>query len=135
MQEKSRKDIGYILGLDQKRNGTELTRTNRIENGIVSLRTRCSTSVKMDIQYFLDPVLWNEELYEGKEKENCLYNSVVTTTQSGLVLRNHLHQSAQYLRQDLWLFRKYRETCSSEQFRVHGDANSIVDNEQNAADQ
>ena len=28
-----------FLGLDQKRNGTELTRTSRIENGIVSLRT------------------------------------------------------------------------------------------------
>ena len=33
--------------------------------------------------------------------------------------------------QNFWLFRKYRETCCSEQFRDHGDANRIVDNEQN----
>ena len=33
MQEDSRTDIGRSLGLDQKRNGTELTRTSRTENG------------------------------------------------------------------------------------------------------
>ena len=31
-------DIGRFLDLDQKRNGTELVRTNRMENGIESLR-------------------------------------------------------------------------------------------------
>ena len=30
----SRTDIGRFLGLDQRRNGTELTRTNRMENGL-----------------------------------------------------------------------------------------------------
>ena len=35
----SRTDIGRFMGLDQKRNGTELTLTNRMENGIDSLRT------------------------------------------------------------------------------------------------
>ena len=29
----SRKDIGRFMGLDQKRNGTELTDTNPMENG------------------------------------------------------------------------------------------------------
>ena len=38
--------------------------------------------------------------------------------------------------QNLWLFRKDRETCCTEHFRDHGDANrKIVDNEQNASDQ
>ena len=32
-------DIGRFLGLGQKRNGTELIRTNRMANGIESLRT------------------------------------------------------------------------------------------------
>ena len=31
-------DIGRFLDLDQKRNGKELIRTNRMENGIESLR-------------------------------------------------------------------------------------------------
>ena len=35
MQQDSRADIGRFLGLDQRRDGTELTRTNRMENGIV----------------------------------------------------------------------------------------------------
>ena len=39
MQEDSRTDIGHFLGLDQKRNGKELIRANRTENGIVSLKT------------------------------------------------------------------------------------------------
>ena len=61
-------------------------------------------------------------------------------------LHNHFRQSAQYLRsssghlrwigmQNLWFVRRYRETCCSEPFRDHGDANRIVDNEQNASDQ
>ena len=36
MLEKSCKDIGRFLDLDQRRNGTELTHANRMENGIVS---------------------------------------------------------------------------------------------------
>ena len=35
--ENLRKDIGRFLGLDQRRNGTELTHANRMESGIVSL--------------------------------------------------------------------------------------------------
>ena len=31
--------VGRFSGLNQKRNGTELTRTSRMEHGIVSLRT------------------------------------------------------------------------------------------------
>ena len=38
-KEDLRTDIGSFLGLDKRRNGTELMRTNRMENGIVSLRT------------------------------------------------------------------------------------------------
>ena len=37
MLENSRKDIGRFLGLDERRNGMELTHANRMENGIVSL--------------------------------------------------------------------------------------------------
>ena len=33
----SLKDIGRFLGLDQKRSGTELTYTNQMENGTMSL--------------------------------------------------------------------------------------------------
>ena len=55
MQEDSRQDIGRLLGLDHKRNGTELTDTSRMENRIVSLRTWWSTSVKVDITVFREP--------------------------------------------------------------------------------
>ena len=37
--------------------------------------------MKVDIPYSADPVLWNEELCEAKDKENCLYISVVTKIQ------------------------------------------------------
>ena len=33
----------------------------------LSLRTCCSTSVKLDIPYSVDPVLSNEDLCEAKE--------------------------------------------------------------------
>ena len=69
MQEDSRTDIGRFLGMDQKRNGTELTRANRMENEMVSLRTWCSTSVKVDIPHSVDPVLWNEEIWRSKVKD------------------------------------------------------------------
>ena len=77
----ARTDIGHFLSLDQKRNGSELARRSRMENGIASLRTWFSTSVKVGIPYSVDPMLWNEELCEAKEKENCPNISVVTTTQ------------------------------------------------------
>ena len=83
----SRTERGRFLGLDRRRNGAELTRANRMENGIVSLRTWCSTSVKVDIPYSVDQVLWNEELCEAKEKENCPYTSVVTNDTAEVVLR------------------------------------------------
>ena len=35
---KSRKDIDRYLGLDQKRSGTELTFSNQMENGTMSLK-------------------------------------------------------------------------------------------------
>ena len=38
--------------MDQKRNGAEHTRTNRMENGIESLKTCCSTSVNADTPVF-----------------------------------------------------------------------------------
>ena len=58
---------------------------------------------------------------------------------------NHFCQSAHYPRsssgqvrrnglQNLWLFRKYRETCCSEQFRECGYSNRNVDNEQITSD-
>ena len=52
MREDSRTDIGRFVGLDQKRSGTEHTRTNRMENRIESLRTRCSTPAKADTPVF-----------------------------------------------------------------------------------
>ena len=68
MREDSRTDICRFLGMDQKRNGTELTRSNRMENVIESLRTWCSFSVKADTPYSVDPMLWNEEISKGKGK-------------------------------------------------------------------
>ena len=62
MQNDSRKDIGRVSGLDQKINGTDHTRTSRMENGMMSLNTCCSTLAKADIPYSVEPVLWNEEL-------------------------------------------------------------------------
>ena len=45
-----------------------------------------------------------------------------------------LRSSSGYVRraslENLWMFRKYKETCCSEQFLGHCDANRIVDNEQ-----
>ena len=82
MQEASRTDIGRFLGLDRKRNGTELIHTTRTESVIVSLRTWWSTSVKVDIPCSLDPVLWNDEIWKAKEVENCLFTSVVIQMQS-----------------------------------------------------
>ena len=96
--------------------------------------------------YFADPVLRNEELCEAKKKANCLYTSVVSTPQPiWFFAQSFLSTSSQCLRscsghvrrtglENLWLFRKYRETRCSEQFGDHGDANRIVD-EQNASDQ
>ena len=80
MQEDSRTDIGRFLGLDQKRNGTELTRFNRMVNGIMSLKTWWSTSVKAHIPCSVDPVLSNEDICEAKDVE--IYTSVVIQTQN-----------------------------------------------------
>ena len=44
MQEDSRTDIGRFLGLDQKRNGMELTRTSRMENGAEDMMLNFSES-------------------------------------------------------------------------------------------
>ena len=54
----SRKDIGRFLGLDQKRSGTELTYTNQMENGTMSLILWWSISVKAAIPFFVDPELF-----------------------------------------------------------------------------
>ena len=82
LQEDSRTDIGRFSDLDQKRIAAELTYTSRTENGIMSLRTWRSTSVKADIPCFMDPVLSNEDLYDVKEMKNCLHTSVVIQMQS-----------------------------------------------------
>ena len=68
-----------ISDLDQKIKwyGSK-TRTSRMENGMMSLNRCCSTSVKADIPYSVEYVLWNDELCEAKEVENCLYTTVVT---------------------------------------------------------
>ena len=39
MLEDSREDIGHPLGLDRRRNGTELMSANQMENGTKLLRT------------------------------------------------------------------------------------------------
>ena len=46
------------------------TRTSRMENGMMSLNTCSSTSVKADIRYSAEQVLWNEDPCEAKEVEN-----------------------------------------------------------------
>ena len=60
MQENSRTVIGQFLDLDQKRSSTEHVRTHRMESGMMSLNTCCSTLAKADIPYSVDPVLWKE---------------------------------------------------------------------------
>ena len=65
-----------FLGLDQKRSGRELTYTNQVENGTMSLKLWCLISVKADISFFVDPVLLKEEIWRAKEKENCPYISM-----------------------------------------------------------
>ena len=42
VQNDSRKDAGRVSGLDQKINGTDQTRTSRMQNGMMSLNTCCS---------------------------------------------------------------------------------------------
>ena len=54
LQKDSHKDIGRFLGLDQKRNGADQTRTSRMENRMMSLNTCCSTIAKADIPYSSD---------------------------------------------------------------------------------
>ena len=57
------------------------TCTNRMENGIESLRTWCSASVKADTPCYVDPVLWNEEIWMKSKGEGKLsFISVATTT-------------------------------------------------------
>ena len=56
MQKDSHKDIGRFSGLAPKRNGTDQTRTSRVENGMMSLNTCCSTLAKGDISYSVEPV-------------------------------------------------------------------------------
>ena len=63
----------FFSGLDQKRSGTEPTRTNRMENRIESLRTWCSTSVKADTPNAVHPVLWNEEIWKTRGKGTFVY--------------------------------------------------------------
>ena len=82
MLENSRKDIGRFLSQDQKRSGTELTHTNQMENGTMSLSSWWSISVKADMPFFEDPVLLKDELWRAKEKENCLYISMAATKPS-----------------------------------------------------
>ena len=50
----------------EKRNGTGRTRTSRVENGMISLNTCCSTLAKADIPSSVEHVLWNEELWKAK---------------------------------------------------------------------
>ena len=126
------KNIGRFSGLDQldqKRSGTDQTRTSRMENGMISLNTCCWTLPKVGIPNFVEPVLWNEEFWKAKEVENCLYTSVVIhkllnwffarwfpsaqclRSSSGYVWRTGL--------EDFWLFNKHGETCCSGQIRDH----------------
>ena len=117
MQKDSRKDIDRFLGLDRKRNGAELKLTSRMENGIVSLRTWWSTSVRADIPCCADPALWNEVLW--KQRRWTIVNAFrwwSTNCWSGF---SHYYfcDSAQCLRsrsgyvrrtglENLWLFKK-----------------------------
>ena len=80
VQEDLRTDTGRFLGpgSDKKCYGTHTYKPNGKWDE--SLRTWCSTSVKADTPYSVDPVLWNEEIWKAKEKDNCLSISVATTT-------------------------------------------------------
>ena len=82
MLENSRKDICRFLGLDQKTSGTELTHTNRMESGIMSLILWWLISVKVDIPYSVDPVFLKEEIWRAKEKEKFPYISMAATKPS-----------------------------------------------------
>ena len=48
----------------------------------ISSSASCSEAMskRSDTSYSVDPVLWNEEIWKAKEKENCFFTSVTTTT-------------------------------------------------------
>ena len=139
VQEDSRTVIGRFLALDQKRSGTEHIRTNRMESGMMSLNTCCSSLAQAEIPYWVDPVVWKEENLKSKWKGKMSIFSVVKTTQPNWFFAQPFRQPAQYLRSNSGHVRRIglqnlRLTCCSEQFRDHGDANRIVTNKK-ASDQ
>ena len=99
MLENSRKDIGRCLGLNQKRSGTELTYTNQMENGTMSLILRRLISVKGDIPFFVDPVLfvWWDLNSKGKGKSSITFQWQRRNRRSDSSYSN-FRQSAQCLR-------------------------------------
>ena len=66
-------------GSEKKRYGTQTYKPNGEWDRVVEdLLINVSES---GIPYSVDPLLWNEQLRKVKEKENCLYISVVMTVQ------------------------------------------------------
>ena len=70
-------NIGHVLGLDRRRNGTEPMSTNLMENGRKLLKARCSTLPKADILCSVLPAYWTEEDWKAKEKDWNPFTSTV----------------------------------------------------------
>ena len=146
MQEDSHTGIGRFSGLDQKRNGTELTRTSRMENGTMSLKTWWSTSVKADIR-----VPWIQ----------C-FRTRIFAKQRGVKLSKHFWGDADTVGVDLRtiisvnqlsVYGAVADMCgelasrisdcsesvgrlvAEDKIRDHGSTNRFVDNDQTTSDQ
>ena len=104
-----------FLGLGSERNGPELTRTNWMENEMVSLRTWCSTSVTSRIPWIQ---CFGTTKFE-EVKENCLYTSVATTKPSKCSSHKHFHhQSA------LTIYEEIANMCDELACRISGCSES-----------
>ena len=68
MLDNSREGIGRFLGLEQRRSGTELTKTNKMENGTMSLRLWRLIWVRVDVWFFDDPVHFERGDLKSKGK-------------------------------------------------------------------
>ena len=113
-------DIGHSTDQDQRQNVTEPIRTNRMDNGMKSLKLWWLISAKVDIPYGVEQALWNEEPWRARGLGNCPYISVVVMRQLRLFFALVFLSSARYLRSSrrhmwrmsfawLWLPSEYGE--------------------------
>ena len=148
MQEDWRTDIGRFLGLDQKRNGTELTRTSRMENGIVSLRTLMISFSESGRPVFRGSSALERGKLKSKGKRTLSKYCCGDDNTAQVVLRtiisvNQLSiygATADMCDELAWRLPGCSEStgkpvAQNKSETMHDDANRIVDNEQNASDQ